>query len=100
MTDQIRKEHIFHKTRPIKVWVDVDVGIYETVLMLNRMKGIRTLASCQGTIGEGGPNEHPADVMITWKKWEDVKPLLKEFRYEALGKHFGYLWKRLTHQSL
>ncbi len=55
-----------HKTIPIQVWIDADIGIADAVLHLNTIPGVRTLASCQGTIGEGGPNPYRAQIMATW----------------------------------
>ena len=42
------------KTVPVQVWGDVNEGIAETVKYLNTIPGVRTYASCQGIIGEGG----------------------------------------------
>ncbi len=41
-----------HKTRPVQVWVDIDLGIAEMVVYLNTIPGVRTHTSCQGTIGK------------------------------------------------
>lgn len=67
-----------HKTRPIKVWVDVDFGISKTVLYLNTIPGVRTHSSCQGTIGEGGPHPYRAQVMCSWTP-RALKRLRAEF---------------------
>ena len=40
-----------HKTRPVQVWVDADIGIADMVEYL---------------IGEGGPHPYRAQVMCTW----------------------------------
>jgi tRNA(Phe) wybutosine-synthesizing methylase Tyw3 len=79
-----------HKTRKIKVWVDVDVKIAEMVLYLNKISGIRTLASCQGTISEGGQNSYRPQVMATWTD-EAFERIKKEFDVTILGDHWGYL---------
>jgi tRNA(Phe) wybutosine-synthesizing methylase Tyw3 len=42
-----------HETIPVQVWADIDVGIADLVKLLNKIPGVRTFASCQGTIGEG-----------------------------------------------
>jgi hypothetical protein len=55
-----------HETRPVQVWVDADVGIADAIIYLNTIAGVRTHASCQGTVGEGGPNPYRAQVMATW----------------------------------
>ena len=78
-----------HKTRPIKVWVDVDEGIADFVLLLGEIPGIRTLSSCQGTIGEGGPAPYEAQVMVTWTD-EAAYKRLAEFKVDRLGNNFGY----------
>ena len=80
-----------HKTRPIQVWVDADVGIADVVEYLNRIPGVRTLASCQGTIGEGGPEPYRAQVMATWTD-EALRRLEQEFEVEALGENWGYVY--------
>lgn len=55
-----------HAQRTVLVKVDVDEGIADLVLYLNTIEGVRTHASCQGTIGEGGPNPYRPQVMVTW----------------------------------
>jgi hypothetical protein len=82
-----------HDTRPIRVWVDADVGIAETVEYLNTIPGIRTLASCQGTIGEGGSCPYRAQVMVTWTT-EAFEKLRCEFDVTVLGENWGYLHPR------
>lgn len=79
-----------HATRAIKVWIDADEGIADFVLLLNEIPGIRTLASCQGTIGEGGANPYEAQVMV---QWEDEAALarLSAWRMTRLGETFGYV---------
>lgn len=82
-----------HKTRPIQVWVDADLGIADMVEYLNTIPGVRTLASCQGTIGEGGPNPFRAQVMAEWTD-EAFARLRAEFdiSYEAESNgKWGYL---------
>jgi hypothetical protein len=54
-----------HKTRPVQVWADVDLGIADMVVYLNTIPGVRTEASCQGT-GEGGPAPYRAQVLTIW----------------------------------
>jgi hypothetical protein len=68
-----------HKQVTILVKVDVDEGIAPTVLYLNKMPGVRTLASCQGTVGEGGPNPYRPQVMVTWTDDKTFKSLAAEF---------------------
>lgn len=82
-----------HDTRPIQVWVDVDLGIADVVIYLNTIPGVRTLASCQGTIGEGGPDPYRPQVMATWTD-EAFARLSAEFdiSYPSEGcVNWGYL---------
>jgi hypothetical protein len=58
---------MIHETVPVQVWADVDKGIADLVMYLNTIPGVRTDASCQGTIGEGGPAPYPAHVMCHWE---------------------------------
>jgi len=78
-----------HLTVAIKVWVDVDLGIYEMVLYLNSIPGVRTLYSCEGTIGEGGPHPYPPQVGCTWADDETLKLLLREFDVTLMGNYWG-----------
>jgi hypothetical protein len=82
-----------HKQVTIPVWVDVDEGIAEAVLHLNTIPGIRTLASCQGTIGEGGPKPYRAQVMVTWTD-ESLKLIQTMYDITVLGHHWGYAHPR------
>jgi hypothetical protein len=75
---------------PIKVWIDVDIGIADFVLTLNEIPGIRTLASCQGTIGEGGPKPYGAQVMVTWTD-DAALARLAHLRMTRLGPNYGYV---------
>lgn len=67
-----------HSTIPVQVWVDVDIGIADFVRELNLIPGIRTHASCQGTIGEGGSAPYGPQVMVTW---QDAAALGRLARY-------------------
>ena len=80
-----------HKTVPIQVWVDVDEGIAETVKYLNTIPGVRTYASCQGTLGEGGPEPYGPQVMVSWKGADIMWRLSQEFALELLGESLGYV---------
>jgi len=85
-----------HKTIPILVWVDVDEGIADMVKYLNRIPGVRTLASCQGTIGDGGPNPYRPQVMCEWTP-EALMRLRSEFDVEPEGNGtWGYVHPRAT----
>lgn len=79
-----------HKTVPIMVWVDVDEGVADVVTYLNTIPGVRTLASCQGTIGEGGAKPYPMQVMASWSD-EAAARLLREFEVVPEGENWGYL---------
>jgi hypothetical protein len=82
-----------HDQRAIQVWVDVDVGIADLVLYLNTIPGVLTHASCQGTIGEGGPRPYRAQVMATWT--EEIEERLRlEFDITELGERWGYVHPR------
>jgi hypothetical protein len=70
-----------HRTVPLLVWADIDEGIADMVRYLNTIPGVRTEASCQGTIGEGGPNPYRAQVMVTWNDPAIFERLRKEFDY-------------------
>ena len=76
---------IIHKTIPIQVTVDVDEGIAEMVLYLNTIAGVRTHASCQGTIGEGGHHPYRPQVMVTWDSSATRERLLSEFDHTIPG---------------
>ena len=87
-------ERLPHETRPIQVWVDADIGIADVVDRLNDIEGVRTESSCQGTIGEGGPNPYRAQVMCTWTPEALVK-LREEFDVEPEGNgSWGYVHPR------
>lgn len=65
-----------HQTRPVQVWVDVDIAIADAVLYLNTLPGVRTFASCQGTIGEGGSAPYRAQILASWP--EDTIALIEK----------------------
>jgi hypothetical protein len=60
------------------------------VRYLNTLPDVRTHASCQGTIGEGGPEPYRAQVMATWPK-ELEERIRSEFDVTSLGDGWGYL---------
>lgn len=55
-----------HESVPVQVWIDVDTGIAEDVRWLNSLSGARTFTSCQGTIGEGGPQPYEPYIQAWW----------------------------------
>jgi hypothetical protein len=79
-----------HPSMPVLVWADIDTGCAEVVRYLNGIPGVRTLTSCQGTIGEGGPNPYRAYVMASWPPQLEDR-LSGEFDVELLGENWGYL---------
>lgn len=85
----------FHRTVPVQVWADIDEGIAEMVRYLNTIPGVRTHASCQGTIGEGGPAPYQAQVMATWTD-DAFERLKREFDVTVEGDHWGLLHPRAT----
>jgi len=80
-----------HDTVPIQVWVDVDIGIADAVRYLNTVPGVRTIASCQGTIGEGGPNPYRAHIMAEWTDDARVRLESESFAFVEEGDHWGYV---------
>lgn len=82
-----------HKTIPVQVWADIDEGNAETVIYLNTIPGVRTFASCQGTIDEGGPHPYRAQVGCTWTD-EAYTRLVSEFDITMEGDHWGYVHPR------
>ena len=84
---------VTHESLPVQVWVDVDIGIADMVVYLNTIPGIRTHASCQGTIGEGGADPYRAHVMASWPA-EAFERLHREFDVTLLGENWGYLHPR------
>lgn len=89
----MRTHHAQHTSVPLQIWIDVDVNIADTVTYLNTIDGVRTHASCQGTIGEGGPNPYRAQVMCSWSQ-EALVRLKKEFDVNELGDGWGYVHPR------
>lgn len=61
-----------HETVPVQVWVDIDLGIADDVRWLNSFPGVRTFTSCQGTIGEGGPEPYDPYITAWWPPEHDV----------------------------
>ncbi len=81
-----------HEEIAVKVWADVDKGIADFVVYLNTIDGVRTDASCQGTIGEGGPAPYPAYVMAHWTE-EALVRLKREFTVKQEGNGtWGYIY--------
>jgi len=82
-----------HKTVPVYVVVDVDKGIAEHVRWLNSLPGVRTFASCQGTIGEDGPHPYRAQIMASWPGCHE-RAILRRFEVGDAGNGWAYLHPR------
>lgn len=80
-----------HKQRTISVLVDVDDGIADLVLYLNTIPDVRTHASCQGTIGEGGPHPYHPQVMVAWSTPHAFERLQREFDITPIGEAHCYV---------
>ncbi len=85
-----------HKTLPVKVVVDIDEGIAPMVIHMNTIPGIRTLASCQGTIGEGGAEPYGPQVMFTWDNLDALAGIKQFYDFKRLGPALGYAYPNLT----
>ena len=81
---------VIHQTRAVQVWVDADLGIASMVEALNLIPGVRTHASCQGSIGEGGPEPYGPYVEVSWPNAETIEVLRAQFLIETKGPAWGY----------
>lgn len=88
---EVEMKNVVHETVPVQVWIDVDVGVADVVRQLQGIEGIRTHASCQGTIGEGGAEPYPAYVMVSWNDDAALSRLDQEFEVEIKGEGWGYI---------
>lgn len=79
-----------HSTVAVQVWVDVDEGIAPDVIRLNAMPGVRTLSSCQGTIGEGGAAPYGKYVMVSWEDDDALARIRGEYFVLPEGENWGY----------
>lgn len=79
--------NLVHETVPVQVWADIDIGIADVVRRLNEIPGVRTHASCQGTLGEAGAEPYRPHVMVSWNIPEAFETIKAEFdisdRHEA-----------------
>lgn len=73
------KSRLPHVTVPVRVIIDVDKGIAKFVRYLQTLPGVRTHASCEGTLGEGGPHPYHANVMVTWDNQKALQFLRERF---------------------
>jgi len=85
--------NVLHKTIPIQIWADIDEGIADIVRYLNTLPGVRTHASCQGTIGEGGPVPYRSHVVASWSE-DALDQLVLKFDIVHHGENWGYLYPR------
>lgn len=91
-------ERPIHRTVPALVWADIDEGVVDMIRRLNEIPGVRTNASCQGTIGEGGPRPYPAHVMAHWMSEESLEEIRREYdgsNTVEQQKAFDVSWKTL-----
>jgi hypothetical protein len=84
--------NIIHKSVPVQVWVDVDIGILEVVERLNKMLGVRTCSSCQGTLGEGGAEPYPAFVEVSWEDDAALERIRAAYPITIAGVNFGTVY--------
>lgn len=82
-----------HKTVPAQVWVDVDEGIADAVRHLNTIAGVRTFASCQGSIDGAAP--YQPYVMAHWPT-ERKEEIEKHFTIGDVYDTWGYLHPKDT----
>jgi hypothetical protein len=85
--------NVAHETVPIKVWADVDRGIAWAIEYLNQIPGVRTFASCQGTIGEGGSEPYRALILASWPE-EATETIEKHFEIGERLNGSAYLHPR------
>jgi len=81
-----------HLTIPVLVWADIDIGVAKIVADLNRIDGVRTHASCQGTIGEGGPEPYPARIMVSWENDNALDRIRRRYRLVIEGTNHGTVY--------
>lgn len=82
---------MIHETRAVKVWVDCDLGIADLVEEINLIAGARTHTSCQGSIGEGGPEPYGPYIQVSWANEEVKKKLEQLGRVTVEGENHGVL---------
>jgi hypothetical protein len=83
-----------HETRPVQVWVDADLGIAAIVEHLNTIEGVRTHASCQGSIGEGGREPYIPYVDVSWPDERTLETLKSTYVVEIKGLAWGTVHPR------
>lgn len=88
-----------HETVEVQVWADVDVGIAECVRWLNSLPGVRTFASCQGTIGEGGASPYGPYIKAWWP--EELDGMIREkFNVGESGDGWAEVYPKLCNQLI
>ena len=83
-----------HKTRPVQVWADVDLGIADMVVYLNTIPGVRTEAT-SGDDRRGRPGALSRSGLTIWPA-EVFERLKTEFDITILGENWGYLHPRAS----
>ena len=79
-----------HETVFVRVWVKVDIDIASFVVQLDKVPGILTHASCQGTLDEEGPNPYAPYVEVTWDSLDALAKLRKIASVDVQGENWGY----------
>lgn len=77
-----------HKTRPVKLWVDVDEDIVDLVVYLGDIPGVRTHSSCQGSV------DKPPYVIVSWSSPEAEARLRREFDFERMTGSFAHVYPK------
>lgn len=92
--NQTPEARVPHETRPIRIWVDADLGVADLVEQLNEIAGVRTYASCQGSIGEGGPEPYGPYVHLSWPDFATLELLQEKYLVEIEGENWGLVRPR------
>jgi hypothetical protein len=79
--------NVTHEQVWVKVNAQVDRGVAEVVAVLNRVRGLQTVASCEGIAGE-----KPAYVYFNYGDWRNVG----QFCFELVG---PALWNTLKNSA-
>lgn len=82
-----------HEQVIIMVKIEVDKGVADLVKLLNDIDGVYTHASCQGTIGEGGPNPYRTQVLTSWPNDLDWW-MHQQFDITDQGECWGYVHEK------
>ena len=91
--------NVIHKTVRVKVWADIDEGVADMVRYLNTLPGVTTHASCQGTIGEGGPHPYRPFVSVSCTDPDMKERLLREFELDEERNGHFFICPRMEAES-